>query len=914
MSWLSRLETTAAGMPYWFELVANTAIRSTVILLAAFLVAALAYRLSAAVRHFIWVISFVGLLILPLFYTLLPSWSVHVLGWRTDGAASSQPTPDLLTGFSNGNEEDQLAGRNAFVPPTGSVSDPSDRGFNTAAREMTDSESVLFGLSGLSGWKIVGLVWTVGAFVALLPFLIGLARRHRLERTSRHPVDDKIDSLARQLSAQMRVSTPITVLEHPDSVLPVVWGIVHVVVLLPAIAVRWSRNRLRVVLFHELAHVKRRDCLIQYLVHVVCAVYWFHPLIWLAARKLRTERENACDDLVLAHGIAPTDYAANLLAIAKTLRADTPETFAAVAMAMPSNLERRLRMILDNNRNRRPLTVVIVSLGLVASVVLLLALATVQLVPAEQKAEEYNPTQVATAQIAQMNVGQGDWPQWGGWTGRNNTPAGQNIPTEWSIGKIDAAGKRVGAKNIKWSARLGSQTYGNPVVANGKVFVGTNNNAGYIKRYPPRVDLGCLLCFDEKTGKFLWQHSNEKLPTGRVHDWPQQGVCAAPFVDGDRLWYVSNRGEVVCLDTEGFNDGENDGVKGEIEAANEADVVWRFDMMGTLGVSQHNMCSCSVTCAGDVLLVNTSNGLDESHINLPAPNAPSFMGLDRNTGTVLWTDKSPGTSILHGQWSSPTYAVLGGQPQALFAGGNGWLYSFDPQGDGQGHAKLLWKFDCNPKDSKWILGGRGTRNNIIATPVVYDGLVYAAVGQDPEHGEGIGHLWCIDPTKRGDVSPELALNSQGKPLPHRRLQAVNTAAGEKAIPNVNEAVVWHYSKWGEDFEQQMHRSCGTVAIKNDLLYISDFSGLFHCLNAKTGQPHWTYDMFASAWGSPLIVEGNVYIGDEDGDVTIFELSSQMEIVREITMGNAVYSTPIIANNVLFIANRSELFAIAPDGK
>lgn len=531
---------------------------------------------------------------------------------------------------------------------------------------------------------------------------------------------------------------------------------------------------------------------------------------------------------------------------------------------------------------------------------------TASLMQADSNEKQSDPTADALNEISQRDVNPGDWPQWGGWSNKNNTPQGTNIPVEWDI----ASGT-----NIKWSAKLGSQTYGNPVVANGKVYVGTNNGAGHLKKYPSSVDLGALLCFDEKTGEFLWQHSSPKLPTGRVHDWPLQGICCAPYVDGNRLWFVSSRGEVLCLDTEGFLDGKNDGMKGESESKDEADVIWKFDMMGKLGVSQHNMCSCSVTCVGDTLLVNTSNGLDESHINLPAPDAPSFIGLDKNSGEVLWTDKSPGRNILHGQWSSPTYTVINGQEQAIFSGGDGWLYSFDPKGDGKGNSKILWKFDCNPKESKWILGGRGTRNNLIATPVVYEGLVYCAVGQDPEHGEGVGHLWCIDPTKSGDVSPTLAVDKDGNPIPHRRLQAIDPEAGEKEITNPNSAEVWHYSEIDADgdgevaFEETMHRSCGTVAIKDDILYIADFSGLFHCLDAKTGKPYWTYDMFAAAWGSPLIVEGKVYIGDEDGDITIFELSKEQNILGEINMDNAVYSTPIVANNVLYIANKSTLFAI-----
>lgn len=540
----------------------------------------------------------------------------------------------------------------------------------------------------------------------------------------------------------------------------------------------------------------------------------------------------------------------------------------------------------------------------------------------------FDPTAETLRLIKTMKVKPSDWPQWGGSSFRNNVPEGKGIATEWNVED---------GTNIKWAVKLGSETYGNPIIANGKVYVGTNNGSGYMKRYPNKVDLGCLLCFDEETGEFLWQHSSEKLPTGRVHDWPNQGICSAPLIVGDRVWFVSSRGEVICLDADGFRDGENDGPfnaekpdKPDVvwDEPHEADVVWKFDMMGKLGVSQHNMCSCSVTFAGDTLFVNTSNGVDEGHISLPQPTAPSFVAMNMNTGEVLWTDNSPGENVLHGQWSSPGYGVFNGQAQVLFAGGDGWLYSFDPKGE-NGKAKLLWKFDCNPKESVYLLGGRATRNHLIGTPVAYDGLVYIAVGEDPEHGEGVGHLWCIDPNKRGDVSPTQVFNPEvdgGKtPIPHKRIKALEADKGDIEKENPNSAVVWHYS--GNDpkqkkFEETMHRTCGTVAIKNDLLYIADFSGLFHCLDAKTGKAHWTYDMLAASWASPLIVEDRVYIGDEDGDVTIFALSKEMKILSKdsngdegpINMSTAVYTTPVVANNTLFIANRNQLFCIKPGTK
>ena len=107
----------------------------------------------------------------------------------------------------------------------------------------------------------------------------------------------------------------------------------------------------------------------------------------------------------------------------------------------------------------------------------------------------------------------------------------------------------------------------------------------------------------------------------------------------------------------------------------------------------------------------------------------------------------------------------------------------------------------------------------------------------------------------------------------------------------------------------MHRTCGTVAIKDDILYVADFSGAVHCVDAKTGKSYWNYDMFAASWGSVLIVDGKVYFGDEDGDVAVFKHSKEMEEIATNSCGNSVYSTPIVANDVLYITNKSTLFAI-----
>ncbi len=158
-------------------------------------------------------------------------------------------------------------------------------------------------------------------------------------------------------------------------------------------------------------------------------------------------------------------------------------------------------------------------------------------------------------------------------------------------------------------------------------------------------------------------------------------------------------------------------------------------MIGELDVFPHNLAAGSPLIVGDLLFTVTGNGVDEGHVNIPAPRAPSFVAVNKKTGELVWESAAPGDEHPPRQWSNPAYGVIGGKPQVIFPGGDGWLYSFEPK-----TGKLLWKFDCNPKDSVWELGRRGTRNNVISTPVIYDDMVYIGVGQDPEHGEGAGQL------------------------------------------------------------------------------------------------------------------------------------------------------------------------------
>ena len=204
-------------------------------------------------------------------------------------------------------------------------------------------------------------------------------------------------------------------------------------------------------------------------------------------------------------------------------------------------------------------------------------------------------------------------------------------------------------------------------------------------------------------------------------------------------------------------------------------------------------------------------------------------------------------------------------------------------------------------------------------PVFHDGRVYFASGQTSEVAEGPGRLVCIDPTKIGDISSELAVDADGNPLPQRRIQAVDPAQGERAIANPNSGLVWEYTTFdrdgdGEaDFEEEFHRTIASVAIKDSLLIAVDFSGLVHCLDAATGKVHWTYDCFAAVWASPLIVDDKVYVADEDGEVANFRLTAEAhEPLRENSFPSSIYSSPVFANGTLYVADQHTLFAIADE--
>ena len=474
------------------------------------------------------------------------------------------------------------------------------------------------------------------------------------------------------------------------------------------------------------------------------------------------------------------------------------------------------------------------------------------------------------------------------------------LPASFDPGKMKKGTEEIDlntTKNVKWVAKLGSQSYGNVTIAQGKVFVGTNNESPRDPRHTG--DRSILMCFSEKTGELEWQLVVPKLKSGKVNDWENLGLLSSPTVEGNRVYVVTSRCDVLCLDINGQANGNDgpftdeagyfvkDAGKPPVPVGpKDADIIWVYDMMDQLGVFPHNASNCSVLLVDDLVFACTSNGQDWTHVNIPSPLSPSFIALDKKTGVLRAEDSAEiGSRIFHGQWSSPSTGSVAGKKLVFFGGGDGFCYAFDSKPvkkDDTSILPVVWKYDMNPPEYK-AKDGKPIKyplaegpSEVNATPVFYKNRVYVATGQDPEHGEGVGHLVCIDATKSGDIT--------------------------------RGATLWSY--------KGIHRTISTVSIdpETGLLFIGDFSGFVHCLDAETGKLYWTHDMKAHMWGSTLVADGKVYVGDEDGDLTILAASKEKKLISECNLGAPVYSTPVVANGVIYIASNAHLYAFHDSAK
>jgi outer membrane protein assembly factor BamB len=493
-----------------------------------------------------------------------------------------------------------------------------------------------------------------------------------------------------------------------------------------------------------------------------------------------------------------------------------------------------------------------------------------------------------------------DQPQWGqAWT-RNMVSTEKGLPESFDV--------KTG-EHVKWSAQLGTQTHSTPVIACGRVYIGTNNG---VPRDPKhRGDRGVLMCFDEKTGKFLWQLVVPKREEDPYFDWPESGISSPATVEGNRVYIVSNRGEVMCLDALGMANG-NDGPyineashfiprpKADSQSAKtnssiatddtsaiaagptDADILWLFDLTEGAGIWSHDAAHSSILIHGDYLFLNTGTGVDNTHKRIRTPNAPSLVVLNKKTGQLIARDgEHVAPNIFHNTWSSPSMANVEGGPLIFFGGGNGILYAFDatistrttsptPQ-----TLKKVWQFDFDPDAPKTNVhqfnsNRREGPSNFYGMPVFKDGRIYAAGGGDLWWGKNEAWLKCIDATKT-----EL---DDGKRL------------------------IWSYSL-------QKH-VLSTPAVFNGMVFIADCGRKFHCVDAQNGKPLWTHDVEGEVWASPMVADGKVYLGTRSGAFYIFAADKEKKLLSKTQLEAPISGTTTAANGVIYIATMSHLYALS----
>lgn len=350
-----------------FSLFLEAALKGTVVLVAAWALTRALRHASASVRHLIWTAGLAGVLIMPLLTIVTPRLEIAV------PTIVARETPPAVASVNR--DEASVPSPVAIAASNLAVTDASTRA--PGARSLPSSTELA---------RAIPLIWLLVALAVLGRIALGTARLSVWTRRARPVVDGTWLSLTRQLADRLRIERPVSLLRSARASIPMTWGIVYPVVLLPGDADDWSEDRRAVVLLHELAHVQRFDALTQFIAQFAVALFWFNPLVWFAARQMRSERERACDDVVLACGARATDYASDLLQIARGLvgSAGAPAV-AALAMARRGEFEGRLLAILDPRTRRQSVSrarTILASLGVIALALPLAALAPVKTAPA----------------------------------------------------------------------------------------------------------------------------------------------------------------------------------------------------------------------------------------------------------------------------------------------------------------------------------------------------------------------------------------------------------------------------------------------------------------------------------------------------------------------------------------------------
>ena len=476
---------------------------------------------------------------------------------------------------------------------------------------------------------------------------------------------------------------------------------------------------------------------------------------------------------------------------------------------------------------------------------------------------------VAIGLTGQANAG--DQPRWGEEFSRNMISAERGLPDSFD-------------KNVKWAVPLGSQSYATPIVSGGRVLIGTNNDNPRDAKH--QGDRGVLMCFDEKDGKLVWQLVVPKREDDPYLDWPKAGLASTPTVEGDRVYTLTNRGEVVCLDLNGMANGNDGPYKDEGKhmtprgmpplepGPTDADIIWICDLVKDAGIHTHDQVEGSVLIDGDFLYVNSCNGVDNTHKVIRSPDAPSLVVINKHTGKIVAQDgEGIGPNIFHCAWCSPSLAVINGTRTIFYGGDDGYCYAFQAltamPADARVTLKRIWKYDSDPAAPKQnihtFLGNRKVSPSVImGMPVVHDGKIYLTAGGDLWWGKHKGWLKCVD-----------------------------AATGNE---------IWSYPLSKE--------TCCTPAVYEGMVFAVDCGGMIHCVDAQTGKPYWTHKADGGFWASPMIADGKLYIGTRAGEFNVLAASKEKKLISSTNINNEPISASVTAaNGTLYVATMRHLYAV-----
>ncbi|WP_417389834.1 M56 family metallopeptidase [Gimesia sp.] len=322
-------------------------IKSTVILVAACLVSRLLRQASASVRHSVWAVTLLAVLALPVFNVWMPKWTLETVSLNQANASSQIQTPSTAVPVNQ---------TRSSVPADVSVSQSQESPvaeLKSQSRVQNNSSQAASSLLSLT-LQWLSVCWLTGVVLLLLRLALMSVRLGSVRRQCEVVSEGRLFGMLQTCRESLECSQPVALLVKEEWTMPMTWGWRRASILLPREAEQWSEQELRCALLHELAHVARRDCLLQLFVQLTCAIYWIHPLVWLAARGVHLEREGACDDMVLQQGTRASDYADQLLQVVSRCQSSSRLKYLAVSMASRNGFAERLQAILQETRDRRP--------------------------------------------------------------------------------------------------------------------------------------------------------------------------------------------------------------------------------------------------------------------------------------------------------------------------------------------------------------------------------------------------------------------------------------------------------------------------------------------------------------------------------------------------------------------------------